>query len=168
MLEALSCVYSSIPEDASLRLAQSVQAHRRIFVSGAGRSRLMLMAFAMRLTQMGYIAFVAGDVTTPAITADDLLIVASASGTTHSVCHCAGVAQQCGADLFSISTRSESPLAIMHPVDVLITAPSKTGGDDDRYPIGTLFEQALLLFLDDTVATLPFDPQIRTRHANLE
>ena len=62
MLEALSCVYSSIPEDASLRLAQSVQAHRRIFVSGAGRSRLMLMAFAMRLTQMGYIAFVAGDV----------------------------------------------------------------------------------------------------------
>ena len=23
-------------------------------------------------------------------------------------------------------------------------------------------------FLDDTVATLPFDPQIRTRHANLE
>ena len=104
MLEALSCVYSSIPEDASLRLAQSVQAHRRIFVSGAGRSRLMLMAFAMRLTQMGYIAFVAGDVTTPAITADDLLIVASASGITHSVCHCAGVAQECGADLFSIST----------------------------------------------------------------
>ena len=107
MLEALSCVYSSIPEDASLRLAQSVQAHRRIFVSGAGRSRLMLMAFAMRLTQMGYTAFVAGDVTTPAITADDLLIVASASGTTHSVCHCAGVAQQCGADLFSISRESD-------------------------------------------------------------
>lgn len=168
MLEALSCVYSSIPEDASLRLAQAVQSHCRIFVSGAGRSRLMLMAFAMRLTQMGYTAFVAGDVTTPAITANDLLIVASASGTTHGVCHCTEVAQKCGADLFSISTCNESPLAALHPVDVLVTAPSKAGGDNDRFPMGTLFEQALLLFLDDTIAALPFDPQIRTRHANLE
>ena len=168
MLEALSCVYSGIPEDASRRLAQAVQTHQRIFVCGAGRSRLMLMAFAMRLTQMSYTAFVAGDVTTPAITADDLLVIASASGTTHGVCHCAEVAQKCGADLFFISTRSESPLAALHPVDVLIPAPSKAGGDDDRYPMGTLFEQALLLLLDDAIAALPFDPQIRMRHANLE
>ena len=168
MLEALSRVYSSIPEDASSRLAQAVQAHRRIFVCGAGRSRLMLMAFTMRLTQMGYTAFVAGDVTTPAITADDLLIAASASGTTHGVCHCCEVARECGADLFVLSARSESPLAALHPVDLMIPAPSKIGGDDKRYPMGTLFEQALLLFLDDTVAALPFDSQIRTRHANLE
>ena len=168
MLEALSRVYTSIPKDACKHLVQAVQAHRRIFVCGAGRSRLMLMAFAMRMTQMGYTVFVAGDVTTPAITTEDLLIAASASGTTHGVCHCAEVAQECGADLFIISTRSESPLAALHPVDVLVSAPSKAGGDDDQYPMGTLFEQALLLFLDDAVAALPFDPQIRTRHANLE
>ena len=40
----------------------------------------------MRLMQMGYISYVVGETITPALKEGDLLIVASASGETNSVC----------------------------------------------------------------------------------
>ena len=54
----------------------------RIFLAGAGRSGLALKSFAMRLTQLSKQAFVVGETTTPAITASDLLVIASSSGET--------------------------------------------------------------------------------------
>lgn len=44
---------------------KKVESHKRIFVYGMGRSGLMLKAFAMRLMQLGFIAYVVGETTTP-------------------------------------------------------------------------------------------------------
>ena len=169
MLAQLRDVFRKLPDDALARAARCIQAHQRIFFYGAGRSGLMLRALAMRLAQMGRTVYVVGETVTPAIEAGDLLFLASASGATPSVCRCAEAARQAGADLFVISSRSESPLERIHPADIRLDAGEK---DDQPRPgqiMGSLFEQALLLFGDGVILCLsPDAAQMRKNHANLE
>lgn len=166
--QALARVLSQASEEAVLRLAAAVEAHARVFVCAAGRSGLMLRAFAMRLAQMGRTVYVAGETVTPAIAADDLLVLASASGRTASVLHAAQVARACGARLFVISARPDSPLADLHAPDLLLAAPDKDVAGPDAL-MGTLFEQALLLTLDEAVLRMrPSAEGMRAAHANLE
>lgn len=163
--ETLAC----IPEDAVTKITAAIYAHQRIFFSGAGRSGLMLKAFAMRLAQMGRTVYVAGETVTPALQRGDLLILASASGKTPGVCRHATVAREIGADLFVISAAGDSPLADIHPTDVRIAAPDKTEAGASVQPLGTLFEQALLLFCDSAVLALAADSKaMQQRHVNLE
>ena len=61
--EALSSV-----EDARVdALAQRICAADRVFLTGAGRSLLMVRACAMRLMQLGLTVYVPGEVVTPSI-----------------------------------------------------------------------------------------------------
>ena len=78
-----------MPEEKIDQFIEAVDTHERIFVYGTGRSGLMLKALAMRLMQMGYQSYVVGETTTPSVGKGDLLIVASASGETQSVCSAA-------------------------------------------------------------------------------
>ena len=166
--EELNGVFARLPETAVTETARAIQTHRRIFVSGAGRSGLMLRAFAMRLAQAGLEACVAGETTTPAIEAGDLLIVASASGQTPSTCRNAEIAQAAGADLWVISGKAQSPLAQLQTPQVLLLSPGKNDAPAAQV-MGSLFEQALLLFGDCVVQALEADPAaMRQRHANLE
>jgi len=165
---ALAQALAAVPEEALTRFAAAVQAHPRVFVCGAGRSGLMLRAFAMRLAQMGRTAYVAGETTTPALAAGDLLVLASASGGTPSVLRAARVAADCGAALLTVSAREASPLAALHTPDILLSLPDKDHPADGA-PMGTLFEQALLLTLDEVILRLHPDPErMRANHANLE
>ena len=167
-IKALSRVLESVPETAKQRLALAVEGHARVFVCASGRSGLMLRAFAMRLAQMGRTVYVAGETVTPAIRAGDLLVLASASGHTSAVVHAAQVGLAYKADLLVISARAASPLAALHAPDVLLAAPDKDSAEEDVL-MGTLFEQALLLLLDETVQRLRPDPaRLRANHANLE
>lgn len=172
ILAELARLGEALDPAAADRLAAAVNAHARVFVYATGRSGLMLRAFAMRLTQMGKTAYVAGETTTPAIEPGDLLIVASASGSTHSVCHNAAVAAKVGATIFTITATPESSLTAIHPTDVLLPAPSKNAAGASVQPMGSLFEQALLLFCDSVVLRLAQDPAcfkaMRRVHANLE
>src|SRR5437868_8212472 len=61
-------------------LEEQLVAARRVFVAAAGRSGLVVRAFAMRLMHLGLHAHVVGDVTTPAFAAGDLLVIGSGSG----------------------------------------------------------------------------------------
>ena len=99
-----------IPEYQISDLIQKIKSHKRIFVYGTGRSGLMLKALAMRLMQIGLDAYVVGETTTPSVEKGDLLIVASASGETGSVCMTAQSAKNQGADLVVISSAAESTL----------------------------------------------------------
>ena len=87
ILSQLQTVADSLSEDTVKVCAEKIDAHGRVFVYGAGRSGLMLRALAMRLMQMGKCAYVVGETVTPSVEEGDLLILASASGKTHSVCH---------------------------------------------------------------------------------
>ena len=151
---------------------------RRIFVAGAGRSGLMARAFAMRLMHMGFQVFVVGDVTTPAVTSDDLLVVASGSGKTAGMLAIADKAKQCGAKLVLITIQSDSPIA--KNADVVVVIPAPTPKIDNQalqavsiQPMGSLFEQSLLLVLDGIIIKLMAalhvtEDQMFSNHANLE
>ncbi len=59
------------------KLAAALDSAPQIFVTAAGRSLLMVKAFAMRLMHLGYPVHVTGDVTTPALRKGDLLLAAT-------------------------------------------------------------------------------------------
>ena len=63
-------------------LVKLIVSGKRVFTAGAGQSALMMRVLAMMLMQAGFTSYVVGDVTTPGIQADDVLIAASYSGTT--------------------------------------------------------------------------------------
>jgi 6-phospho-3-hexuloisomerase len=85
-------------------LAGHLRRPGRLFVAGAGRSGLVLRMAAMRLMHRGLNVHVAGDTTTPAIGSDDLLLVASGSGTTSGVVESAETAAKAGARIAALTT----------------------------------------------------------------
>lgn len=161
-------VLEQISAQETDRMIDAIKRHSRIFLYGAGRSGLMIKAFAMRLAQAGYRVYAVGDVTTPAIERGDLLVLASASGETASVLRAAQTARAVGATVLSLSAKRESALATLSDTVICLSAPTKDECADGSI-MGTLFEQAVLLFCDAIVEGLGVDAvKMRTRHANLE
>lgn len=169
ILQELQQAMQAIPADAIRRCAEKIAAHERVFIYGAGRTGLMLKALAMRLMQLGKTVYVVGETITPSIQANDLLIVASASGTTHSVCHYAAAAKEMQADLLVITAEKESELAKISAPDVIIPAPTKHHLAASGQLMGSLFEQMVLLFSDAVTMALAEERETLSRnHANLE
>ena len=147
---------------------------RRVFVAGLGRSGLMARSLAMRLMHMGIAAHVVGDVTTPGINSGDLLIIASGSGETGSLVSMSNKAKDLGVKLVLFTTAKDSSIADLADRIVLIPAQTKhSDGGDSVQPMGSLFEQALLIVFDEMVIRLcriryTEPAYMRSRHANLE
>jgi 6-phospho-3-hexuloisomerase len=156
-------------------LAAELKAADRIFVTGAGRSGLVLKMAAMRLMHLGLTVHVVGETTAPAIRAGDLLLAASGSGTTPSVVKAAETAASQGARVAAYSTNTTSPMAAVADVVAVIPAARKTdhGSAVSRQYSGSLFEQVLFLATEavfqslwDEDAAAP--EELWLRHANLE
>lgn len=148
----------------------------RIFVTGEGRSGLVMRMFAMRLTHLGRAAFVVGDVTTPAIGAEDLLVVCSGSGETTIPCLRAQRSLRLGAKVVALCGREESTLARSAHLTLLLT-PSPQPDQSQRQRTtqfgGSRFEQSALLFCDAVawIAMQRWQVEVavmQARHANLE
>lgn len=147
-----------------------------IFVTGEGRSGLVMRMFAMRLTHLGRAAFVVGDVTTLAIGAEDLLVVCSGSGETTIPCMRAQRSLSVGAKVVALCGREGSTLARSAHLAILLT-PSPQPDQSQRQRTtqfgGSRFEQSALLFCD-AVAWLAMQrwqvepAAMQARHANLE
>jgi 6-phospho-3-hexuloisomerase len=149
----------------------------RVFVAGVGRSGLVMRSFAMRLMHMGLTAHIVGYETTPAISAGDLLLLGSGSGTTASLLAHGKKARQVGAGLTLITTQGDSPLARLVDLVLVIPAPTpKTDSSNNQrsvQPMASLFEQSMLLTLDALSMMLMErleldDGTTFLRHANLE
>lgn len=151
-----------------------ILAAKTVFVAGAGRSLLMLKAFAMRLMHFGLSVHVVGETTTPAITANDLLLIASGSGETETMLVVAKRAVALGSDLVAVTANNSSSLAACARHLVIIPASSKVGGRYDSWqPSGNSFEQSLLLVLDGIALHVARTggynfAETLNRHANLE
>jgi 6-phospho-3-hexuloisomerase len=162
--------------DATLTdLAARLRAADRVFVLGAGRSGLALRMTAMRLMHLGLTVHVVGDVSTPAITATDALLVASGSGSTAGTVRAAETARAEGATVLALTTAAESPLAGLADVSVIIPAAQKQdhGGEVSAQYSGGLFEQAVMVVGDALFHTLwqasgATADELWPRHANLE
>ncbi len=181
MEQVLSEVTACLHLVSDERLAQSgdlIEGASRIFVSAAGRSGLVIQAFGIRLLHLGKTIYVVGSPTTPSIQAGDLLIIGSGSGETSTLLVIAQKAQSLGAKILLFTTEASSSLAEMADHCVVISAPSlkdsKVGYDlKSVQPMGTLFEQSLLVLCDSLVLRLMSqlqvsENQMRKRHANLE
>lgn len=166
----LSDIAASLPREEAEALAAAVEAAHRVFVSGMGRSGLMVRAFAMRLMQLGVTVYVVGDTTTPSIAKGDLLVVGSRFGRSGSLSHFVEIARREGARVAVVTMDPDTPLARL--ADLVATIPVAEGGPS-KQPLGTLFEQSLLVYLDAVVLLLKrrlrkTEDAMRKRHTNLE
>ncbi|MDY7526817.1 MULTISPECIES: 6-phospho-3-hexuloisomerase [unclassified Cryobacterium] len=167
-------IVTESPSDLD-RAAERIRTARRVFVLGAGRSGLALQMTAMRLMHLGLDAHVVGEATSPAITGQDVLLVASGSGTTAGIVRAASTAAGVGAGVVAITTDRTSPLGELADVIVVIPAATKqdhAGVLSTQYS-GGLFEQSLVLVGDALFDALwkmsgATAEELWPRHANLE
>ncbi|MFH2068564.1 MAG: 6-phospho-3-hexuloisomerase [Candidatus Omnitrophota bacterium] len=168
VLQELNKSLNNISEKESGEFLDRLLESRRVFVIGAGRSMLMLQAFAKRLRHLGKECYVVGEIVTPAIGKNDLLVAASGSGKTSGVINIVKLAGRYKADVVFI-TASPSP-SLKKMADLMIVIPSVL---PSRQLMASLFEQSLLLFCDSVCLVLKnrlkiAETQIRKNHANLE
>ncbi len=178
VLSELTACVQHLPAASLVQAGGLIESAPRIFVAGAGRSGLCMKAFGMRLMHMGKTVHVVGETTTPAIAEGDLLVIGSGSGRTSSLLAVAGQAQKRGAKILLFTTNPASPLAEMADHRVVISAPSYQaypGGHNltSVQPLGTLFEQSMLILCDSLILGLMQRTGVSAvemleRHANLE
>lgn len=177
-------VIDKIDEKQVDKMIDTIQNAKSVFIVGSGRSELIGMAFAMRLMHLGFVVYVIGDVTTPAISKDDCLIAISGSGETRTVTLAAGTASESEASVIGITANSSSTLGSYLDVCVNIESKTKTpwkhytsqvlkGDYDDLTPMGTLFEDTTHLFLDGVIAEFMArlgkkEDDLKRRHATIE
>lgn len=138
---------------------------RRVFVTGLGRTGLMARGFAMRLMHLGRRVYHVGDVITPAIRRGDLLVICSRTGRSPVLLYYVKIAQRVGARVAIVTAEGGS--AVARRADAILTLPSERGrrakatrGPAARGrrkpepPLGSVFEQALLVVLDQVVVDL--------------
>ena len=164
------------PQDAE-HLVDRILCAKTIFLAGAGRSGLAVRAFAMRLMHMGFGAYVVGETVTPGMKADDLLVIGSGSGATASLVAMAEKAKKIGASVALVTIFPDSRIGQLADSVVKIPAPTPKGEGAPQFasvqPMGSLFEQSLLIFFDIIVMRLMEKKGLDSktmfeRHANLE
>lgn len=155
---------------------RAVEEAQSVFVCGAGRSLLMMQAFAMRLVHLGMTAYVVGETITPAIAPGNLLIAGTGSGQTRTTLAMVEAAKSRQALVCAITAHPESPVARASDLVVEIPTPvtvAKSVVRGSVQPPGSLFEQCLLVLCD--TMTMMFmqrlgvtEEEMRARHTKLE
>jgi 6-phospho-3-hexuloisomerase len=155
-------------------LADAILDAGRVFVSGAGRSGLMVRAFANRLMHMGLSVGIVGDVSCPHSTPGDLLVIGSGSGSAESLRALAQKAKDARMKVALVTAAPRSPIAQMADIVVTIPAASKDRSEVvSAQPMASLFEQMCLITYDALVLALmdrtgETSASMFARHADLE
>jgi len=172
IIEKISGILEATDNSYDVKLTQLLDSANRIFIAGAGRSKLVGNFFAMRLVHGGYDVSVVGEIVTPSIKNGDLLIIISGSGETEQLIAFTKSAKKVGAKIVLISAKSESTIGDMAEA-VFQIGRSEQYGKVLGMPMGTVFELSTLLFLEATISHVIHEKGIaeeimRERHANLE
>ncbi len=176
VLEELKASLGSIRSEDIERLIEAAENAEQIFFVGVGRVLLSLEAVAKRWAHLGLRTHIVGEITEPAITDRDILIVGSGSGTTLFPAGIARKAYETGAKVIHIGSNPDSELKNI--ADFMVRIPVRTkccleDEIDSRQPMTTLFEQTLLL-VGDIAAKMMIDrrrldmKELWRYHANLE
>ncbi len=158
---------------------------KKVLVVGAGRSGLVGKAFAMRLMHLGFQVYVLGETINPNVGDGDMVIVISGSGKTTVPLAAAQMARSLNAKVIAITSQEESPLA--QTADLVVDIPGREDiAAEDEYhirqlkgqheslaPMGTMFEDTTMIFLDSIIAELMNRlglsvDAMRERHATIE
>lgn len=166
----------SIDPETVVQYIQLIEHAEKVFFVGVGRVLLSLKAICKRYAHLGIQAVIVGDITEPAMTAKDVLVVGSGSGNTLVPLEIAKKAKAIGATVIHIGSNPEGHVKEYTDFFVRIPVASKLKHPDEvesHQPMTSLFEQSLLLFGDITAAMILEDKQIVLDdlwqfHANLE
>jgi len=172
VLAEVSSVLGRISDAASKAFCGELKRAKRIYITGVGRSGLVVQAFGQRLMHLGFEVHLAQEITAPGIGRGDLLVACSGTGTTLLPLYMARKAGRIGARVVSLTARAKSPLARLSSLTITIPAPLERGRET-RQPARSLFEQVLFLYLDSVILTAIHEfripaRRIGRRHANLE
>jgi 6-phospho-3-hexuloisomerase len=129
----------------------------RVFVTGLGRTGLMARGFAMRLMHLGRRVYHVGDVITPAIGRGDLLVICTRTGRSPVLGHYIKIARRARGRVAVVTADAKSPAARgAHAVLAIDDrrAHKARRRTTRRLPLGSLYEQALLIVLDQVVLDL--------------
>ena len=108
----LQNLHKSLKDDEiKLFIDKILNCKGKIIGLGAGRMGYSLQAFIMRLSHLGYNAYMIGDTTLPRIGVGDCVIVNSSSGETQSIYLLSSLAKLHGASIMTITHNSESSIA---------------------------------------------------------
>ena len=146
-----------IDEAETDRLIELINGAQRVFFVGVGRVFLSLEAVAKRLAHCGIDTVCVGQITEPAITEQDILIVASGSGESLIPVAIAKKAKSLGACVVLIGSNPQSTIRdiadhfVRLPVRTKLSLPDEI---DSQQPMTSLFEQSLLLYGDMIALTI--------------
>lgn len=161
--------------------------NKKIFIVGMGRSGFVGRAFALRLMNLGFDVYFLGETITPAAEKGDLLIAISGTGATKMVLTASTTAKEIGATIIAITSFPESPLGQIadHIVNVKgrtkmgwpkeedYLARQLTGEREPLTPLGSIFENNCMVFLDSLIVELMqrlgrTEEDLKRRHATIE
>lgn len=158
-------------------LVKDIVSAEKVFVVGVGRVLMSLQAMAKRLAHLGINVFVVGDITEPAITEKDLLIVGSGSGSSVFPVAIAKKAKEFNAKIVHIGSNPQGAVSEIADYMVRIPVRTKLYLDDEissQQPMTSLFEQALFI-MGDAIAMMIMEEKkiddingLWKYHANLE
>ncbi|GKW44520.1 MULTISPECIES: 6-phospho-3-hexuloisomerase [unclassified Planococcus (in: firmicutes)] len=175
ILTELKRTTSLIDDDEAEKAVDGLMHAKKIFVAGGGRSGFMAKAFVMRMMHSGLDAYVVGETVTPNLEPDDLFIVGSGSGETQSLAAMTKKAKDIGATIVAVTIHPDSTIGKLADIRIEIPAQAKGEGATGKsiQPMGSLFEQSLLLFYDALILRFMDKKGLKAdvmygRHANLE
>ena len=148
----------------------------KIFCLGAGRSGLIARALANRLLHLGKQVWVIGDITTPPVDQNDLIIAVSSSGRSSSLVNTLEKAASIQARILLMTMADDSPAARLSDYCVILPGTSRLNQNPSAssiQPVGSLFEQMAWLCADAVVLEARnrlrlSNEQMLQAHANLE
>ena len=156
------------------RVVSCISNARHVSVFGCGREGLQIRGFAMRLFHLGRSVSVVGDMTTPAISKGDLLLVTAGPGMLSTALALVGVAKTAGAHVLTITAEPEGPVPKMS--DAILVLPAQTMANDHGENVsilGSVYEGALFVLFEVIILKLKTslkvtDEVMRSNHTNLQ
>lgn len=176
IVDELTQTTERVSSSEAEQLVNAIIEAKRVFVTGSGRSGLMGKSFAMRMMHMGIDAYVIGETVTSTFTKDDLLILGSGSGETKMLIPVVEKAKEIGGKVSVVTISPKSTLGTLADFTVKLPGAKKDQTNSDYQtvqPMGSLFEQTLLLFYDALILRFMEKNGLDThkmygKHANLE
>ncbi|MDR0362715.1 MAG: sugar isomerase [Planctomycetota bacterium] len=176
VLREVGTALESVADAETEAFMAALERAETIFCLGVGRVGLAVSAMVKRLNHLGLSAYMVGDLSEPAATDKDLLVIASGSGESAIPVAIAAVAGGKGVPIAYIGSNMNSRVARMAAVKVRIPVGTKLALPDE-VPSGqimsSLFEQSVLLYGD--IVALAYSRRkgldlhaLWRRHANLE
>ena len=140
------------------RLLTELMHATTIFITGHGRSGLVVAMFGNRLLQLGLKVHIVGEITCPPISKGDLLLIVSGSGNSPSLLEAA---------------RKSSLVDLVQTAVLIKTDTKRTAHKQSHQPMGALFEQSCLILFEACVLCLQerlnrSETFMEAHHANIE